>query len=102
MYTLLMSMFFFNDTATSKSYTYGHTLSLHDALPISSVQGARCAIDQYKPAPDGRGAPPRAPPPPSDHGPWHGDNGVRPGASGHERRPATIPPVADRNAPRSS
>src|SRR3546814_5755092 len=29
-------MFFFNDTATTEIYTYGHTLSLHDALPISA------------------------------------------------------------------
>src|SRR3546814_1964679 len=28
-------IFFFNDTATTEIYTYGHTLSLHDALPIS-------------------------------------------------------------------
>src|SRR3546814_1153957 len=28
-------MFFLNDTATTEIYTYGHTLSLHDALPIS-------------------------------------------------------------------
>src|SRR3546814_20235182 len=27
-------MFFVNDTATTEIYTYGHTLSLHDALPI--------------------------------------------------------------------
>src|SRR3546814_8948925 len=27
-------VFFFNDTATTEIYTYGHTLSLHDALPI--------------------------------------------------------------------
>src|SRR3546814_1705260 len=27
--------FFFNDTATTEIYTYGHTRSLHDALPIS-------------------------------------------------------------------
>src|SRR3546814_13007393 len=27
--------FFFNDTATTEIYTYCHTLSLHDALPIS-------------------------------------------------------------------
>src|SRR3546814_3319571 len=26
--------FFFNDPATTEIYTYGHTLSLHDALPI--------------------------------------------------------------------
>src|SRR3546814_5690888 len=28
--------FFFNDTATTEIYTYLHTLSLHDALPILS------------------------------------------------------------------
>src|SRR3546814_16228991 len=27
-------LFFFNETAPTKIYTYGHTLSLHDALPI--------------------------------------------------------------------
>src|SRR3546814_12169674 len=27
--------FFFNETATTESYTYVHTLALHDALPIS-------------------------------------------------------------------
>src|SRR3546814_17027513 len=29
--------FFLNDTATTESYTYGHTPSLHDALPISGI-----------------------------------------------------------------
>src|SRR3546814_15229943 len=28
------SLLFFNDTATPEIYTYGHTLSLHDARPI--------------------------------------------------------------------
>src|SRR3546814_11430117 len=28
-------VFFFKYTATTEIYTYGHTLSLHDALPIS-------------------------------------------------------------------
>src|SRR3546814_12771913 len=28
------AVFFFNDTATTEIYTYLHTLSLHDALPI--------------------------------------------------------------------
>src|SRR3546814_2838284 len=28
---------FFNDTATTENYTYLHTLSLHDALPISGI-----------------------------------------------------------------
>src|SRR3546814_17533159 len=31
----LFSLFLFNDTATTWIYTYLHTLSLHDALPIS-------------------------------------------------------------------
>src|SRR3546814_14040782 len=29
--------FFVNDTATTEIYTYLHTLSLHDALPISTI-----------------------------------------------------------------
>src|SRR3546814_16857481 len=29
--------FFLNDTATTEIYTYLHTLSLHDALPISHL-----------------------------------------------------------------
>src|SRR3546814_10987091 len=32
---LLCYCFFLNNTATTGIYTYGHTLSLHDALPIS-------------------------------------------------------------------
>src|SRR3546814_9039502 len=32
----MMLLFFFNETATTEIYTYCHTLSLHDALPISS------------------------------------------------------------------
>src|SRR5213594_2190352 len=35
--------FFFNDTATTEIYTSVHTLSLHDALPISPCE--RCKID---------------------------------------------------------
>src|SRR3546814_18485741 len=31
---LILSFFFVNDTATTEIYTYLHTLSLHDALPI--------------------------------------------------------------------
>src|SRR3546814_1274897 len=37
-----MSCFFFYDTATTEIYTYGHTLSLHDALPISSRKVEAC------------------------------------------------------------
>src|SRR3546814_86370 len=32
-------VFFFTVTATPETYTYSHTLSLHDALPISAHQG---------------------------------------------------------------
>src|SRR5438874_9514691 len=35
---MLLSFFFFNDTATTEIYT----LSLHDALPISSVMPPAC------------------------------------------------------------
>src|SRR3546814_17751915 len=31
---IVLWYFVFNDTATTEIYTYGHTLSLHDALPI--------------------------------------------------------------------
>src|SRR3546814_3166133 len=34
---LLCFFFVFIDTATTEIYTYGHTLSLHDALPIFAV-----------------------------------------------------------------
>src|SRR3546814_1831335 len=34
-----MFFFFFNATATTEIYTDGHTLSLHDALPISGRKG---------------------------------------------------------------
>src|SRR3546814_4324539 len=48
---------FFNDTATTEIYTYLHTLSLHDALPICK-QSARRRL------PTGRRAarPPPSPP----------------------------------------
>src|SRR3546814_134783 len=46
---LLLSLcflyFFFNDTASTEIYTYGHTLSLHDALPISGSVSAELAAD---------------------------------------------------------
>src|SRR3546814_19779453 len=40
---MLLFFCFFNDTATTVIYPYLHTLSLHDALPISLVR--RAAID---------------------------------------------------------
>src|SRR3546814_9924008 len=40
--------FFVNDTATTEIYTYGHTLSLHDAVPIAicsrAVYSARAML----------------------------------------------------------
>src|SRR3546814_3450939 len=38
---MLMSVCSLNDTATTDIYSYGHTLSLHDALPIFAARGAR-------------------------------------------------------------
>src|SRR3546814_12951354 len=35
--SLVLHDIFFNDTATTEIYTYLHTLSLHDALPISDA-----------------------------------------------------------------
>src|SRR3546814_11551898 len=37
---LYVFFFFFNYTATTEIYTYRHTLSLHDALPISAGRSA--------------------------------------------------------------
>src|SRR5213082_1019223 len=37
------AVFFFNDTATTEIYTVSDTLSLHDALPISSFGSAAAA-----------------------------------------------------------
>src|SRR3546814_1401160 len=34
LYSFFFFFFFFNDTSTTEIYTYLHTLSLHDALPI--------------------------------------------------------------------
>src|SRR3546814_10845676 len=43
---MLVDSCFFNDTATTEIYTYLHTLSLHDALPIFG-------IGRSAPAPEG-------------------------------------------------
>src|SRR3546814_16443654 len=39
---LFMIVCFFNDPATTEIYTYGHTLSLHDALPIFCPERINC------------------------------------------------------------
>src|SRR3546814_12796183 len=45
---LLCYFFFCNDTATTEIYTYGHTLSLHDALPILLRRCDRHSLDLYE------------------------------------------------------
>src|SRR6266581_9670372 len=42
-HVLFLFFFFFNDTATTEIYT----LSLHDALPISSCMSATCSARSY-------------------------------------------------------
>src|SRR3546814_17759352 len=57
---LVLVVFLFNDTATTEIYTYGHTLSLHDALPICLDQERRPVVrpdqDEVAPAQIGGGA----------------------------------------------
>src|SRR3546814_10739822 len=45
--------FFFNDTATTEIYTYCHTLSLHDALPIYEA-GQAAHVRGFQRRSDGR------------------------------------------------
>src|SRR3546814_7248730 len=68
--------FFFNDAATPGIYTYGHTLSLHDALPFFLNLRAWAGGERHRHEPergDQRG---------HDHGPEPGcrapDTGCRP------------------------
>src|SRR3546814_14748577 len=42
-------MFYLHDTATTEIYTYLHTLSLHDALPILSCRGRSQAPSSRSP-----------------------------------------------------
>src|SRR3546814_16011401 len=50
---LVVIVFLFcNDTATTEIYTYGHTLSLHDALPICMTAG-KMAPPKCPPHPPG-------------------------------------------------
>src|SRR3546814_10017536 len=46
LYLCVFWIFFFNDTATTEIYTYGHTLSLHDALPIYAVDQIRSDLPE--------------------------------------------------------
>src|SRR3546814_4513819 len=57
-----MFYFFCNDTATTEIYTYLHTLSLHDALPISAERppwGTYRSAGRTSRAPRRRGSPAR-------------------------------------------
>src|SRR3546814_15610913 len=47
---------FFIDTATTDIYTYGHTLSLRDALPISNAVGANTVAVGHGSTSDGDGS----------------------------------------------
>src|SRR3546814_2971513 len=47
-------LFFFNETATTEIYPYRHTLSLHDALPISGDTAAPAAGQDDRRRPRGR------------------------------------------------
>src|SRR3546814_20844903 len=49
----MIVFFFVNDTATTELYTYGHTLSLHDALPIYAVFVDAAQVAVYRPVGDG-------------------------------------------------
>src|SRR3546814_10535676 len=40
----MLCLFFFNDTSTTEIYSYGHTLSLNDALPSSDAEDGRAAL----------------------------------------------------------
>src|SRR5210317_2580167 len=39
-----LAVFFFNDPATPEIYTLSYTLSLHDALPISTSSNSSCNL----------------------------------------------------------
>src|SRR3546814_13360786 len=45
----MLFFFFCNDTATTEIYTYLHTLSLHDALPIFEDSGTTIAEHRVDP-----------------------------------------------------
>src|SRR6187431_1950451 len=43
-----LCFFFFNDTATTEIYTTVHTLSLHDALPITAAKALRLELTEIQ------------------------------------------------------
>src|SRR3546814_13717649 len=56
------SLFFFTGTATTEIYTYLHTLSLHDALPISLPGVAGSSLTKSPPLRKKKNAPLLHPP----------------------------------------
>src|SRR3546814_19221268 len=54
--TMIGCFFCFKDLAPTDIYTYGHTLSLHDALPIRPVRGGGKAARTAAAGPAGRRA----------------------------------------------
>src|SRR6059058_6602347 len=85
-----MFFFFFNDTATTEIYTSLHTLSLHDALPISP--GRPAPAGRRRRHPRGR-ARPRLPAARPDQ-----RRGAQPPA-GPAEPPRPLRPRAPRHAP---
>src|SRR5216117_1102073 len=96
---LSITFFFFNDTATTEIYTRKDTLSLHDALPISS-RGRRRHIERPEPLLHG---PHRGPLPPLRRSPRPRLR-RRPGPHRapllHERRGAQLRPGVNRGLSR--
>src|SRR3546814_12311362 len=87
--------FVFNDTATTEIYTYCHTLSLHDALPIWREQDHAVAAvgDEHQEAQRGEDDDERHPwlHPPESAGVEGECRGARPGGPLSE---GTMPPAA--------
>src|SRR3546814_13627825 len=50
---VIVQFFFFNVTATTEIYTYGHTLSQHDALPICLYGDSVYVVGSGSPDEDG-------------------------------------------------
>src|SRR3546814_17507392 len=80
--------FFFNETATTEIYTYGHTLSLHDALPICESGMDACRAGEHPPA----GTPlfPK---------PVHGSGGQHPQSGEDPKKRARRPVTKERFVP---
>src|SRR3546814_20249058 len=74
MLLLMMRIIFFNDTATPEIYTYLHTLSLLDALPISCGHRS-CAVSRFP-------RPPTPPPARCAQPPSRSSTATSSGASG--------------------